>query len=162
MSLSRWQVFTVATICANWRSVQIGSRRDALRWGCTVPLLFSAMLVSSMFAMEHNTLGTVVVFRNVAPLFTLLIERLFRVPMQVSRDTILSLLTVVLGVVLYHRQALTRTRTLAPTLTLTLTPSLNLTLTSTIARRSSSRASASSPSCATWCLPCSSGCCSAT
>ena len=106
MSLSRWQVFTVATICANWRSVQIGSRRDALRWGCTVPLLFSAMLVSSMFAMEHNTLGTVVVFRNVAPLFTLLIERLFRVPMQVSRDTILSLLTVVLGVVLYHRQAL--------------------------------------------------------
>ena len=26
--------------------------------------------------------------------------------MQVSRDTILSLLTVVLGVVLYHRQAL--------------------------------------------------------
>ena len=83
MSLSRWQVFTVATICANWRSVQIGSRRDALRWGCTVPLLFSAMLVSSMFAMEHNTLGTVVVFRNVAPLFTLLIERLFRVPMQV-------------------------------------------------------------------------------
>ena len=85
VSLSRWQVFTVATICANWRSVQIGSRRDALRWGCTVPLLFSAMLVSSMFAMEHNTLGTVVVFRNVAPLFTLLIERLFRVPMQ-ARD----------------------------------------------------------------------------
>ena len=41
--------------------------------------------------------------------------------MQVSRDTILSLLTVVLGVVLYHRQALTRTRTLAPTLPLTLT-----------------------------------------
>ena len=75
----------MATICANWRSVQIGSRRDALRWGCTVPLLFSAMLVSSMFAMEHNTLGTVVVFRNVAPLFTLLIERLFRVPMQ-ARD----------------------------------------------------------------------------
>ena len=83
----------------------------------------------------------------------MLIERLFRVPMQVSRDTILSLLTVVLGVVLYHRQALTLTRTLAPTLTLTLTPSLTLTLTSTIARRSSSRASASSPSCATWCSP---------
>ena len=99
-------VFTVATIGANWRSVQIGSRRDALRWGCTVPLLFSAMLVSSMFAMKHNTLGTVVVFRNVAPLFTLLIERLFRVPMQGSRDTVLSLLTVVFGVGLYHRQAL--------------------------------------------------------
>ena len=46
------------------------------------------------------------VFRNVAPLFTLLIERLFRVPMQVSRDTVLALLTVVLGVGLYHREAL--------------------------------------------------------
>ena len=41
-----------------------------------------------------------------APLFTLLIERLFRVPMQVSRDTVLALLTVVLGVGLYHREAL--------------------------------------------------------
>lgn len=36
-----------------------------------------------MIAMEHNTLGTIVVFRNIAPLFTLLIERMFRVPMQV-------------------------------------------------------------------------------
>ena len=95
-------LFTVATIGANWRSVHIGSRRDALRWGCTVPLLFSAMLVSSMIAMEHNTLGTVVVFRNVAPLFTLLIERMFRVPMQVSRNTILSLFTIILGVVVYN------------------------------------------------------------
>ena len=99
-------LFTVATIGANWRSVHIGSRRDALRWGCTVPLLFSAMLVSSMIAMEHNTLGTVVVFRNVAPLFTLLIERMFRIPMQVSRGTVLSLLAIILGVALYHREAL--------------------------------------------------------
>ena len=99
-------VFTVLTCGFRWRSVRIGSTRDALRWGCTVPLLFAAMLVSSMYAMEHNTLGTVVVFRNVAPLFTLLIERLFRVPMQVSRDTVLALLTVVLGVGLYHREAL--------------------------------------------------------
>ena len=36
-----------------------------------------------MIAMEHNTLGTIVVFRNVAPLFTLFIERMFRIPMQV-------------------------------------------------------------------------------
>ena len=59
------------------------------------------MLVSSMVAMEHNTLGTVV-FRNVAPLFTLLIERMFRVPMQVSRGTVGSLLLIVAGVVMYN------------------------------------------------------------
>ena len=41
-----------------------------------------------MIAMEHNTLGTIVVFRNIAPLFTLFIERMFRVPMVVSAETI--------------------------------------------------------------------------
>ena len=90
-------LFTVGTVVINWRSVHIGSRRDALRWGLSVPLLFSAMLVSSMIAMEHNTLGTVVVFRNIAPLFTMLIERLFRVPMHVTTNTVLSLLMIIGG-----------------------------------------------------------------
>lgn len=103
-------VFTCASIGASWRSVHIGSRRDALRWGLTVPLLFSAMLVSSMVAMEHNTLGTVVVFRNVAPLFTLLIERMFRVPMQVSRGTVGSLLLIVAGVVMYNWNSIALSR----------------------------------------------------
>ena len=103
-------VFTCASIGASWRSVHIGSRRDALRWGLSVPLLFSAMLVSSMVAMEHNTLGTVVVFRNVAPLFTLLIERMFRVPMQVSRSTVSSLLLIVAGVVMYNWNSIALSR----------------------------------------------------
>ena len=73
------------TCALSWRTIRIGSLRDALRWGCTVPFLFSAMLGSSMLAMKHNTLGTVSVFRNVAPLATLIVERMFRVPMQ-ARD----------------------------------------------------------------------------
>ena len=93
-------LFTVVTTLACWRTVRIGSVRDAIRWGGTVPLLFSAMLVSSMIAMERNTLGTVAVFRNLAPLFTLCIERLFRVPMRVSLATVASLLTIVSGVML--------------------------------------------------------------
>jgi drug/metabolite transporter (DMT)-like permease len=99
-------VFTVATTLAGWRAVHIGSRRDALRWGCTVPVLFNAMLVSSMYAMRHNTLGTISVFRNVAPLITLCIERAFRVPIEIDRDTILSLLAILVGVVLYHFTAI--------------------------------------------------------
>ena len=59
-----------------------------------------------MIAMEHNTLGTIVVFRNVAPLFTLFIERMFRVPMAVSGETIGALLSIIVGVILYHFHAL--------------------------------------------------------
>lgn len=99
-------VFTVATTLAGWRAVHIGSRRDALRWGCTVPLLFNAMLVSSMYAMRHNTLGTISVFRNVAPLITLCIERAFHVPIEIDRDSILSLFTILAGVFLYHFSAI--------------------------------------------------------
>ena len=62
-------LFAVAAVGVGWRSVHIGSLRDALRLGCTVPLLFSAMLVSSMVALDQNTLGTVSVCRNVAPLY---------------------------------------------------------------------------------------------
>jgi len=98
--------FTLVSVILQRKSVHIGSFRDAVRWGLTVPMLFAAMLVSSMIAMEHNTLGTIVVFRNIAPLFTLAIERMFRIPMQVSFETIAALLSIVVGVVLYHFQAL--------------------------------------------------------
>ena len=103
-------MFTLVTLLLKRKSIHIGSMRDAMRWGLTVPVLFAGMLVSSMIAMEHNTLGTIVVFRNVAPLFTLFIERMFRIPMQVNVETIASLLSIVLGVVLYHFQAIGLTR----------------------------------------------------
>ena len=102
--------FTIVSVASKRSSVHIGSLRDALRWGLTVPALFAAMLVSSMFAMEHNTLGTVVVFRNIAPLFTLAIERMFRVPFQFSLETVAALLSIVAGVVLYHLSSLGLTR----------------------------------------------------
>ena len=101
--------FTVGVLALSWKTVRVGSWRDALRWGLTVPFLFSAMLVSSMFAFEHNTLGTVVVCRNIAPMFTLMIERMFRVPIKVTTETILALLTILLGVVLYHFNTLSLT-----------------------------------------------------
>jgi len=100
-------LFTVFTVMLRPRSVHIGSMRDALRWGLTVPLLFAAMLVSSMVAMQYNSLGTIVIFRNIAPLFTLGIESMFRIPMQITRDTVASLVTIVLGVVCYHYSTLT-------------------------------------------------------
>ena len=38
-------LFTLVTVLARPRSIHIGSMRDALRWGLTVPMLFAAMLV---------------------------------------------------------------------------------------------------------------------
>jgi drug/metabolite transporter (DMT)-like permease len=99
-------LFTILSVGSRPALIHVGSRRDALRWGLTVPMLFAAMLATSMIAMEHNTLGTIVVFRNVAPLFTLFIERMFRVPMKVNAETIASLLAIVCGVVLYHMHAI--------------------------------------------------------
>jgi len=124
-------LFTVFTVMLRPRSVHIGSMRDALQWGLTVPLLFAAMLVrrspvvtaiqgrgvptwsrrcaqvSSIVAMQYNSLGTIVIFRNIAPLFTLGIESMFRIPMQITRDTVAALVTIVLGVVCYHYSTLT-------------------------------------------------------
>ena len=101
--------FTLFAVIAQRQSIHIGSMRDALRWGMTVPMLFAAMLVSSMIAMEVNTLGTIVVFRNVAPIITLAIERLFRIPMQVSTETVAALLSIIVGVSLYHFHAISIT-----------------------------------------------------
>lgn len=98
--------FTLLSLAFKRNDIHIGSMSDALRWGLTVPMLFGAMLVSSMIAMELNTLGTIVVFRNIAPIITLFIERMFRIPMQVSLETIAALLSIIAGVVLYHFQSI--------------------------------------------------------
>ena len=37
--------FTLASLACQRKSVHIGSMRDALRWGLTVPFIFAAMLV---------------------------------------------------------------------------------------------------------------------
>jgi len=59
-----------------------------------------------MYAMRHNTLGTISVFRNIAPLITLCIERAFRVPIEIDRSSVLSLLMILAGVILYHFSAI--------------------------------------------------------
>jgi hypothetical protein len=45
-------LFTVASIATRPSSVHIGSRKDALRWGLSVPMLFAAMLVRPRHAQK--------------------------------------------------------------------------------------------------------------
>ncbi len=71
--------FTAAALlaCAPCITLHYGSRRDAWRWARSVPLLFVAMLVTSMLALHHASMGAFVVVRNLSPLISLPIESSF-------------------------------------------------------------------------------------
>jgi len=94
--------FTVASLLCTPSLLSWGSTEDLKRWGLTVPLLFVGMLASSMIAMQFASLGAIVVCRNVAPIATMLIESMFRIPFVLTTHTVLSLLTIVGGVCMYE------------------------------------------------------------
>jgi len=72
-----------------------------LRWTLTIPILFTMMLASSMLALDHASMGAIIVVRNVAPIVTMVVERLFQERIELNVGVILSLLYVVGGVALY-------------------------------------------------------------
>lgn len=94
--------FTVAALMLRPSELRWGGSDDIKRWALTVPLLFVGMLASSMVAMQYATLGTMVVCRNVSPLPTMAIEGMFRIPYVMTGRTLLSLLVIIGGVVLYE------------------------------------------------------------
>ena len=59
--------FTVMCIVAMPWNVHFGCLRDVLRWSLTIPVLFTAMLASSLLALDHASMGAIIVVRNVAP-----------------------------------------------------------------------------------------------
>mmetsp|Transcript_55719 Transcript_55719/g.153283 ORF Transcript_55719/g.153283 Transcript_55719/m.153283 type:complete len:368 (-) Transcript_55719:706-1809(-) len=93
--------FTVLFLCATPCTLHFGSLRDVLRWAATVPFLFTLMLASSMLALDHASMGAIVVVRNIAPLVTMMIEGFFGEVTQVSCLAVISLLYIISGVVLY-------------------------------------------------------------
>lgn len=46
-----------------------------LRWSLSIPWLFTLMLASSMLALDHASMGAIIVVRNIAPIVTMAIER---------------------------------------------------------------------------------------
>ena len=93
--------FTVLVLIAAPCGLHFGSVRDVLRWSLTIPLLFTLMLASSMLALDHASMGAIIVVRNVAPIVTMAIERVFQERIQLTVGAILSLVYVVGGVALY-------------------------------------------------------------
>jgi len=73
-------------------------------WAMTVPPLFVLMMVSSMLAIQHVTVGTFVVVRNLGPIVTLGIETTLHRPDDLSCDlkTTACLAAIAIGVALYE------------------------------------------------------------
>lgn len=94
-------IFTVLcmlTVCR--KSLHIGSWWDALLWTRDVPF-FVGVLLTSMFALKHSPMSLVVVFRVLAPLASLMAERFFPTPLQVSSAMVLSIGVMIFGCALY-------------------------------------------------------------
>ena len=87
-------------------AIHFGSWNDALRWGRLVPMLFAVMLVSSMLALDHASMGALVVMRNLAPVPAIMAETFIDKQMRVNAGTSLALLLAFAGVVLYARNDL--------------------------------------------------------
>lgn len=92
---------TVLWLCATSTTLHFGSVRDLMRWALTIPILFTFMLASSMLALDLASMGAIVVFRNVAPLITLAIERALQEKVELDVATLLAMATIVGGVLLY-------------------------------------------------------------
>ena len=96
--------FTAAALAVNSRLMHFGKRKHVLRWARSVPLLFTAMLVSSMIALEYASMGAIVVVRNLAPMVSILIEGPINGEMiENDKWTFSSLILIIAGVALYVR-----------------------------------------------------------
>ena len=97
-------VLVLATVFA-W-TLHFGSKRDVWRWVSVVPLLYAGMLTTSMIAQLYASVGLQVVIRNLGPLVTLPIERVFNEPIVADVYTWASLVFILCGIILYMWQSL--------------------------------------------------------
>lgn len=89
----------VMLVCC-WGTIHIGSMKDLMRWCIVVPF-FTGMLLSSMFALSHASMTTVVTFRAISPLVALCIERFYPNPLRVTRGIVLSIVVMIGGAMIY-------------------------------------------------------------
>eukprot|EP00928_Gymnodinium_smaydae_P062038 TRINITY_DN45984_c0_g1_i1.p1 TRINITY_DN45984_c0_g1~~TRINITY_DN45984_c0_g1_i1.p1 ORF type:complete len:345 (+),score=63.04 TRINITY_DN45984_c0_g1_i1:65-1036(+) len=94
-------LFTVAAMLIFcWSSLHIGSFWDFLRWSRVAPF-FSGVLLTSILALKEAPVTLVVVFRSLAPLFSLVIEQFYPSPLEVNRQMLASLFLLLVGTALY-------------------------------------------------------------
>mmetsp|Transcript_24644 Transcript_24644/g.70916 ORF Transcript_24644/g.70916 Transcript_24644/m.70916 type:complete len:319 (+) Transcript_24644:108-1064(+) len=83
-----------------WKSLHIGSIKDALKWSIVVPW-FTGMLLTSILALKGTPMTLVITLKSLTPIFSLFIERFYPNPISVNRGMLLTIATMILGTALY-------------------------------------------------------------
>lgn len=96
-------VAVVVLMCWHWKEVFAADRTQMFKW-CLVPIAYAAMLNSSLIGYEYLSLTLVTVFRNLAPLVTMLVEGVIMPPEhqpKVTMPIIASIATMIAGAFLF-------------------------------------------------------------
>eukprot|EP00930_Biecheleria_cincta_P076245 TRINITY_DN6345_c0_g2_i1.p1 TRINITY_DN6345_c0_g2~~TRINITY_DN6345_c0_g2_i1.p1 ORF type:complete len:363 (-),score=59.84 TRINITY_DN6345_c0_g2_i1:41-1063(-) len=104
-TLTALQMFfsVLALLCLAFRSIHIGSRKDALRWSMVAPF-FSGMLLTSILALKNAPMTLVIVFRSLSPLISVLIEQFYPEPLKITPKLVGTIAVMVGGAALYVSQ----------------------------------------------------------
>merc|ERR1719469_1793877 len=99
-------VTDVSLVAAEGTSMRCGKYSDLLKW-CVVPFFYASVLASGIWALKVTTVSTVLILRNVLPLFTLAAEKfILKNSNPITLNVILAMLLAVCGTVLYAWQNL--------------------------------------------------------
>jgi len=80
-----------------------GCWKDLVKW-MIIPAFFAGMLSTSLLSLKLISLSTVLVLRNVLPLFAFAVEKLaFDTPAKVSPNLLLAMVVTLFGTLLYAR-----------------------------------------------------------
>jgi len=96
-------IAVVAILAVQGREVLAANRNQMMRW-CIVPIVYAAMLNSSLFGFQYVSLTMLTIFRNLAPMVTMAVEGIIMPPEhrpQVTTSIIFSLMIMVVGAVLF-------------------------------------------------------------
>lgn len=93
----------ISLLVGGWQSLHVGSAKDLLRWCMVVPF-FTGMLLTSILALKHASMSLVITLRALSPLGSLLVERFYPDPLQVSTRIVMSILVMGLGGTMYCSQ----------------------------------------------------------
>ena len=92
------------------KAIEIGEWVDCM-WFAPCPIfLFAGMLLSSMFAYSYNTIATIVVFRNLSPIFSMAAEMAQNNPLETNWKTYLALTMAVVGCILFGHDSIQLTQ----------------------------------------------------
>jgi len=88
-------------LASSFSEMSFGSRYDLAKW-MFVPLSFASILATGLWSLKEATMSTVLILRNVLPLMSFAAERwLMDASTTVSTITVLSMLTTLVGTLLY-------------------------------------------------------------